>query len=123
MDSRLTQLTHTSGQSLTFTYNLAGLVSQVADGSGRTTTFQYDTNQHLLTAIGFDGRTTEYTYSNDIHGLYAHALASVKYDNGTHIYFSYDSQDRLSETHRDDGAEPLSFSYEIGNVIVTNALG
>jgi RHS repeat-associated protein len=119
----LTTLTHSSGQSLTLAYNSAGLASSITDSDGRTTTYHYDpTNQYLASVVYFNGQTTSYTYDNVSNPITAHALMSVAYPAGTHGYFSYDGQGRLSAVYADSGAEKTSFTYTVGQVNVTNVL-
>ena len=120
----LTRLTHSSGQFLTLAYNAAGLVSTITDSAGRTTTYHYDpTNQYLTSVVDFDGQTTSYTYDTGTNPATAHALLSVTHPDGSHDYFSYDAQGRLADAHRDGGAEDTTFTYNEGQVSVTDALG
>ncbi len=122
--SLLMSLTHSSGQSLALTYNAAGLVSTITDSAGRTTTYNYDpTNQYLTSVVDFDGRTTSYTYNTGSNPTTAHALLSVRDPDGSHDYFSYDAEGRLANAHRDFGAENTTFSYDEGQVSVSDALG
>ena len=61
----LTSLSASAGQSLSFTYNTAGLITGATDSTGRKTTYSYDpNNQYLLSVTDFAGRTTSYTYSS-----------------------------------------------------------
>jgi RHS repeat-associated protein len=121
---QLTSLTHSSGQSLDLAYNTAGLISSVTDSAGRTTTYHYDAgNQYLTSVENFNGATTTYTYDTGANPLTAHALASIAFPDGTHDYFTYDSQGRLSDIHHDAGAEDTTFAYSAGEVNVADALG
>lgn len=54
-----------------------------------------------------------------------HALLSVKYPDESHDYFNYDNDGRLIETHKDGGAEAITYSYDlVGNkVLATDAAG
>jgi RHS repeat-associated protein len=121
---RLTTLTHSSGQSLTLTYNAAGLVSTITDSVGRATTYTYDaTNQYLTTVVGFDGRTTQYTYDTGANPTTAHALLTVTHPDGTHDFYAYDARGHLTDAHRDGNAEDTTFTYTAGAVAVADALG
>ncbi|MFI5453930.1 MAG: Ig-like domain-containing protein [Isosphaerales bacterium] len=120
----LTKLTHSSGQSLTLQYNAAGLVSSVTDSAGRTTTYAYDpTNQYLTREAGFDGKVTSYTYDTGANPVTAHALLSVNYPSGSHQYYTYDPEGRLSDDQRDGGVQDQSYSYNEGQVRVADIFG
>ena len=73
--------------------------------------------------VDFNGQTTSYTYDTGANPTTAHALLSVTYPDGSHDYFSYDAQGRLADAHRDGGAEDTTFSYNEGQVSVSDALG
>jgi RHS repeat-associated protein len=122
---QLTSLTHSSGQSLQIAYNSAGLIASITDSDNRTTTYSYDpTNQFLLSVKGFDGRTTSYSYDTSTGTATSNALLLTTYPDGTHDYFSYDSQGRLSTVSHDGGAEPITFGYgPAGTVTATDATG
>jgi YD repeat-containing protein len=106
----LTSLSHSSGQSLEIAYNSAGRIKSITDpASGRTTTYTYDaSNEHLKTVTTFDQRTTTYSYDLGTDPASANALLSVANPAGTHEFFAYDAQGRLSDTHRDGGAEDIT---------------
>jgi RHS repeat-associated protein len=120
----LTSLTHSSGQSLQIAYNAAGLIKSVTDSDQRVTGYGYDaSNQHLLSVTAFDGRTTSYTYDNTSNPFTQNALRSIAYPDGTQSLFQYDAQGRLAGTQRDGGAEPVTFTYHLGQITTTDALG
>ncbi|MGA2499470.1 MAG: RHS repeat-associated core domain-containing protein, partial [Tepidisphaeraceae bacterium] len=121
---RLTSLTASSGQSLAIGYNVAGAIATVSDSQGRVTTYTYDIfNQNLISVTGFDGQTTGYTYDTTSAAPARNALTSIAFPGGTHQYFTYDGQGRLIGTSGDGGAEPLSFTYALGEVSVTDGTG
>jgi YD repeat-containing protein len=129
---RLTSLTASSGQSITIGYNAAGLISSVTDSEGRKTTYTYDSrNQQLISVTGFDGKTTSYTYENLVYAIgiipppspLQNALLSISFPGGTHQYFTYDSEGRLSGTTNDGGSQPQSFAYSLGEVSLTDGTG
>jgi YD repeat-containing protein len=61
-DDRLASLTSSNGDTLTYTYNAQGRITQVADQAGRLTNYTYDAaGEHLLSVTGPEG-TTSYTY-------------------------------------------------------------
>ncbi len=119
----LSSLAHTSGQNLQIAYNAAGRIQTITDHLGRQTTFSYDaTREHLVGAQYYDGRTATYAYGTGQTDR--HALAEVAFPGGTHRYFAYDAQGRLSYTSRDGDAEAASFSYsDVGKVSVADAFG
>jgi RHS repeat-associated protein len=122
----LTSLTHSSGQSLQIAYNGAGRVETITDpASGRTTTYTYDaTNEHLMTVTTFDQRTTTYTYDLGGNPVTENALLSVTSPDGTNLFYTYDPQGRLEDSHRDGGAEDITYSYgPAGTVAATDAAG
>ena len=125
-DGRLTSLTSfpsgaaTAGGLLTIAYNLAGLIESVTAPDGRTVGYTYDAGQ-LTRVQGYDGRSTQYAYGTTGSATEAHALTSIQYADGTHQYFTYDSQGRLAGTSLDGGAQPLGFDYNLGQVTLTDA--
>jgi YD repeat-containing protein len=126
---RLVSLTHSSGPALTLSYSTAGRLSSVADPAGRTVTYAYS-GEHLatvteqLTGALESVRTTAYSYVTGQGAAREHALASITNADGTHIFYQYDAQGRLVETHRDGGAEAISLSYDNdAGVTFTNTAG
>ncbi len=123
-DGHMTSLTHSSGQSLTLTYDAAGHIATITDSANRVTTYHYDPSNHYLTSVvDFDGQTTSYTYDMGTDVATAHALTSITRPDGSHDYYSYDSKGRLADAHRDGGANDTTFAYNQGAVSVTDALG
>ena len=120
---QLVSLTASSGQSLTLAYNAAGLIASVTDSFGRQTTYAYDAaNQHLLSVTTPTG-TTQYTYNPDNGTATGNALTSVAFPGGTHEYYSYDASGHLAGTSLDGGANPVIYTYNLGEVTATDALG
>ena len=73
-----------------------------------------------MTAPG--DHVTTYAYETAGTLQQRHALLSVEYPDATHNYFTYDSHGRLIETHRDGGAEAVTYSYDsAGTVTVEDA--
>jgi RHS repeat-associated protein len=125
--NQLTSLTHSSGQSLTITYNGFGMIASITDSLGRQTTFGYDASgQHLISATYFDGSTVAYSYTDPAtaaaNPTLAHALTQITTPTTNHEYIAYDTQGRLANLSLDGGAQSLSFSYDtVGTVFVTDA--
>ena len=73
----MSSLTHSSGGSLTFTHNAAGLIASVTESDGDTTTYQYDVaNEHLVSVTDVNG-VTQFEYSTGSSLAQAHALVSA----------------------------------------------
>lgn len=121
----LTSLTASSGQYLTIGYNTDGLIASVTDSAGRETTYHYDpTDTHLTSVTTFDGETTNYAYDTSSNLTTENALLAIAFPDGTHTYFTYDSEGRFASTSADGGAEMTTFAYGPGGaVFATDALG
>ena len=120
---RLTSLTHSNGESLTFAYNPQGRLEQLTDQAGRVTTYTYDAAGELLLGVTGPDGATGYTYASG-PGAAQHALLSVAYPGGTHDYFGYDDRGRLSSQEQDGATGRLTYSYDsAGGVRVTDATG
>jgi RHS repeat-associated protein len=119
----LTSLTHSSGQSFQIIYNSAGRIETITDpASGRSTTYTYDaSDEHLMTVTTFGQRTTTYTYDLGANPATANALLSVTGPAGTHDFFAYDTRGGLSDTHRDGGAEDVTYSYSPAGAVAATA--
>lgn len=121
--SRLVRLTHSSGQTLDFAYNGLGMVSQVTDSAGRVTTYQYDAGQHLIRVTDNSG-TTQYSYLTGESPQKENALASITNPDGTHIFYDYDDQGRLTGIRSDGNAESVTLAYDsAAGVTFTDAFG
>jgi RHS repeat-associated protein len=121
--SRLTALTHSSGQQLKINYNTSGLIQSISDTVGRFTNFEYDTSsQYLLSSTSFDGQTTFYTYDQTSTDGRRHALTSVTRGGVTQFY-QYDANGRLSRSSLANDAESKSYTYSIGRITTVDAAG
>ena len=119
----LISLAASSGQHLDFTYNAAGLLAGVTDSDGRVNAYTYDSNHQLIEVDSPHGRTL-YGYNNGSGAATEHALTSIQFPDGTHRFYTFDSQGRLASTSRDGNAEAVTFSYDQpGEVTVTDANG
>jgi YD repeat-containing protein len=107
----LQSVTSWTGQSTSFTYNGFGRIASVTASSGSQFTYGYDpTGTLLLSSTGPNG-TTSYAY-NASGGVANNALAEITNPDGTHEYFQYDAQGRLSEQYGDNGAGLITYSYK-----------
>lgn len=116
----LTTLTHSSGAVMTLSYT-AGRLSQVVDPAGGVATYEYDpTGQHLTRVTTIAG-VTEYAYTPDIDGPSAHALSSITFVDGAHLFFEYDGNGRLARQQGDGGAEAVRYSYDLTSFSLIDA--
>ncbi len=122
---RLVQVSHSNGDSFVLAYNAQGRLASLTDHAGRATQFAYDgSGQHLLSVTAPGSRTTTYTYSPTVGAPASHALQSVAFPDGTHQFYSYDSQGRLVEEQKDGGAERVTYAYDgAGRITTTDASG
>ncbi|MFN9911526.1 MAG: hypothetical protein ACK53L_03010, partial [Pirellulaceae bacterium] len=94
---RMTTLSHSSGASLAFTYNAAGLIASVADSSGRTTNYGYDPTNNVLVNVTSPDGTTTYDYYTG--GARDGALRSETDPSGVTRFYDYDDLGRLAATY------------------------
>jgi RHS repeat-associated protein len=128
---KLTSITHSNGDQLLFEYNAYGRIARLIDSRGvgptddHVITYEYDNSgEHLLSIILPGNRITRYTYDAGSVLPCQHALLSVEHPDGRHDYFVYDNRGRLVETHKNNGAEGVTYSYDsAGNVTVEDATG
>jgi len=125
----LTSLTHSSGQYLQIDYNAAGRIQTITDSLGRQTQFSYTAdNEHLSGVQYYDGRTATYVYGTGEVGSPYNALIEMSTACACTCscdtqYFTYDAQGRLSGTYKAGNAEAVTYTYDIGLVTATDALG
>ncbi len=114
----------TTGDTTSFVYNSQGLITSSTDPVGRQTTYAYDSaGQHLLSTTNAGGTTT-YTYVTGQGNAEEYALASVAYPDGTHDYFTYDTNGRLTSRYMDANAATVTYAYDTNGVITaTDAAG
>ncbi|HUY33447.1 MAG TPA: DUF4214 domain-containing protein [Pirellulales bacterium] len=120
--TQLTSLTNSAtGDVTTLAYNSQGLVSQVTDPEGRVTSLQYDPAGHLLSVTTPQG-TTSYTYVTNGTPQQLNAIATITNPDGSQVAFSYDAKGRLIGQSENGGADPLTFSYSVGAITMTDAM-
>src|SRR5262249_44294473 len=72
----------------------------------------------------FNGFTTTYGYDTGSNPVTQNALTSITNPDGTHEFFQFDAQGRLSGTHRDGGAEDVAYTFgPIGAVTAADGTG
>ena len=117
--NQLTSLTASNGEQLVLAYNGQGRIRQVTDAFGQVTTYGYDTSgEHLLTVTGPQG-VIQYTYVSGQGAAREHAMASITYPTGNHLFFDYDPQGRMIDQHRDGNAEAVTYAYGAGGQLIT----
>jgi YD repeat-containing protein len=105
-------LSSTSGASLTCDYSPQGRITQVVSSTGQTVTYSYDQSGSYLQGVTRPDGTLSYTYVTDASNpAQEHALASITHLDGTHSYFSYDSQGRLTNAHGDNNTGSVTYAY------------
>jgi len=121
---RITSVTDSTGDSVTYTYNVGGRISQITDPVGRVTTFSYDpSGEHVLSVSDAVG-TVGFTYVTGQGAAREHAIESIAYPDGSHSYFEYDERGRLTRTWADGGANEVTYDYDsAGSVTLTDSLG
>ena len=124
-DGRLTRLESTWGNSLAFSYNAQGRISQVTEEDGQTSNYEYDaTGQYLLSVTTPEG-TTRYTYYDASAAVGSQqAIKSVTFSDNSTLAFAYDSQGRVTQESWNNGARITNYQYDAtGGVTVTDAIG
>jgi RHS repeat-associated protein len=122
---QLTSFVDSTGDTVAFTYNGQGRISQVTDPVGRVTTYAYDPTGQLLTNVTDPTGTTSYTYVPGQGAPDSYALASITYPDGSQTLFSYDAQGRLTSQEADQaGDQKVTYAYDgEGGISVTDAGG
>ena len=120
---QLTSVTDTAtGDVTSFTYNAQGLVNQITNPVGQITTLSYDSAGHLLSITNLQG-TTSYAYVTSGTPQELNALASITNPDGSQVLYTHNSQGQLIGESQNGGADPLTFTYDVGEMTTTDALG
>jgi RHS repeat-associated protein len=109
-------LKNNSGDTFTLSYNGQGLLGQITDQAGNTHTYTYNAAMQLVSVQGPDG-TTGYGYSTDPNPALSNALTSIANPDGSHVYFTYDTEGRLTGQSLDGGAEAVTYAYGPGGTV------
>ncbi len=81
---------HSTGKSVVFERNAAGLITNIVDAAGHAMQYQYDTNGNLVTFIDRAGETNSFTYDGK------HNLITVRDKKGIQTSSNgYDDEGRL----------------------------
>ena len=75
-----------------------------------------------MTVTAPGSRITSYTYNAADGQPGNHALLTEARPDGTHQYYTYDGQGRLSAAWRDGNAERVGYAYDaFGRIAITDA--
>ena len=120
--NKLTTLTYTNGDVITFAYNNQGRIDKVTDSFGQETSYTYDgTGERLLSVTDASG-TISYTYETG--GAKANAIKSITFPDGTQTFFEYDEQGRVIKQNLNGELESITYGYDsAGGVAITDAQG
>jgi RHS repeat-associated protein len=123
-DDQLTQLTHSSGQTLQLEYNPFNRIVKITDESGHQTIYEYDQSGEHLTQVTTPNGVTTYEYSTSGNPATEHALLSITYPGGEELLYTYDSQGRLASESLNGDVGRITYSYDsAGTVTATDATG
>ncbi|MCL5097556.1 MAG: hypothetical protein M1608_08520 [Candidatus Omnitrophica bacterium] len=122
--TRLTSFSNSYGETLAYTYNAQGRIASMKDSEGRVTDLKYDTSgEHLVSVTDAHGET-HIDYITNQGAAREHAISSVAFPDGRHLYFEYDSAGRLTSKYGDQGGARLNYAYDDqSGVTVTDAAG
>lgn len=121
---RVTRLTSSGGEVLTYRYGPHGRIVETTDSVGRTVTYAYDATGEHLARITDAAGTTELTYVTGSSPVFEHALESMSFADGTLLHFEYDSRGRLVRHHAGGGAEAMTFAYpRAGQIQASDSVG
>ena len=124
-DGRLTRLENTWGNSLAFSYNAQGRITQVTEEDGQTSNYEYDASGDYLLSVAIPEGTTRYTYYDGTATAGSqHAIKSVTFADNTTLAFEYDNRGRVTKESWNNGARATNYHYDTaGGATVTDALG
>lgn len=110
----LTQLTDTQGRTLTFGKGTTNQIITITDNTNRTVTTNY-TWGDLTSIVNANGKTTSFTYDNSTDDRVATITDPLNHQTS----FIYDSNGRVTKI-TDANNKTLTFTYNSGNTVVTD---
>ena len=121
---RLTGISNSQGDTVTYNYDAQGRVASIRDAKGKTTTLAYDASgEHLLSATDAAG-TTQFSYLTGQGASREHALSTITFPDGRHLYLEYDALGRISRRMGDLSTGVLKVAYGTqANVTLTDGAG
>jgi len=108
---QLTYITDTKGDVTTIQWSPGGRVTSITDAVGREVSFSYDASGEHLESVASAQGTTRFTYTDGASAASRHAVTSIAFPDGTHQYYEYDSQGRITRAYRDGGQEATVYGY------------
>ena len=93
--TQLVNVAHCDGQSLSFTYGRDALVASATDDQGRTTRYEYS-GDLLVKVTAFNGLSTQYRYLPADGSVTSRALRQIAYADGTTRDYTYDGAGRVA---------------------------
>jgi RHS repeat-associated protein len=116
-DNQLIEIAHSNGQSFYLTYNTHGRISKLIDTVGRETSYTYDdSGTHLISVTDPAGRVTLYTYYLGKAVTIDHRLRSITFPDETHVYYTYDSEGRITTIKGDAAGDRIKYSYKADGI-------
>ncbi|GJQ58553.1 MAG: hypothetical protein SCALA701_13540 [Candidatus Scalindua sp.] len=117
---RLDTITDTAGRDYSFAYDIDNHIISLSGPAGRTVSYQYDSNGNLLKVTDPVGVVTDYEYNdpNDVHNLTKQTI-----NNKFVFNYTYDAQNRCTNSAGTNGVQGNSFAYNPGNTVITDARG
>jgi len=107
---RLTSITDTNGNAVTFDYTASGMIQTITDATGRETSFTYDANNHVTAMDAPDGRFATYQYDGSGNMTQSVDLLGTKTD------YVYDANGLM--TSMTVGDKTATFTYtSVNNVM------
>src|SRR5262249_11093050 len=92
---RLSSLVDSLNNKIQFDYNSQGRIRQITDAVGRISSYLYDASGEHLKSVTDETGTTTYDYVTAQGAAREHALQSIAFPDGTHVFFTYNAQGRL----------------------------
>ena len=112
-------IVHTSGQSISFSRDMLGRITQITDPAGQTQSYHYDARGDLVSYTDREQSTTAFTYNSDHH------LLSITDARGIQLLNNqYDDSGRLL-TQTDALNKSIVYDHDIGGRVetITDRLG
>lgn len=124
---RVESVTHSSGATIQFGYDLLGRLVSAQDSTGRTVAYGYgagDQAEYLSQVEEVGGRVLRMQYIPPGNGANSHALSRIDYPEGKIRLFEYEDG-RIRRLSLGGGQQPITFSYAggKGQVDVTDETG
>ena len=84
-------------------------------------TYAYNSADQLTSVTSFDGTVTHYTYATGSNPATENALTTIGLADGSLVNLSYNAAGQFSGYSQAGGADPVTYSYNLGEVTITDA--